>query len=178
MHISDYEPSDLATVTKMFTATFSASEGEEEGTTIGTLVNDMLTTTNKRDIYAFKMMENNSIVGCIFFTRFNLPTDDLAFILSPLAVSTNQQGKGVGQALINFGLEQLKEDDVQLVFTYGDPAFYCKTGFSHVTEATINAPFPLTQPHGWLCQSLTGQEIEAIEGGTHCVEALSKAKYW
>jgi len=53
-----------------------------------------------------------------------------AFLLGPVAIHTSYQGKGIGQKLINFGLNTLKENGVELAFTYGDPNFYSKVGFS------------------------------------------------
>jgi predicted N-acetyltransferase YhbS len=53
-----------------------------------------------------------------------------AYILSPVAVHTDHQGQGVGQQLINFGIQHLKEDGVTLIFTYGDPEFYKKLAFT------------------------------------------------
>ncbi|MCK5724403.1 MAG: GNAT family N-acetyltransferase, partial [Gammaproteobacteria bacterium] len=65
-----------------------------------------------------------------------------------------------------------------LVFTYGDPKFYSKVGFSLITEKLIKAPLALTYPEGWLGQSLISDEIKPITGDSYCVEALNKAEYW
>ncbi|MCK5334537.1 MAG: GNAT family N-acetyltransferase, partial [Gammaproteobacteria bacterium] len=64
------------------------------------------------------------------------------------------------------------------VFTYGDPKFYSKVGFSLISEKLVKAPLTLTYPEGWLAQSLVGDEIEAITGSSYCVEALNKPEYW
>jgi predicted N-acetyltransferase YhbS len=107
---------------------------------------------------------------------FDTPID--AFILSPAAVHTNYQGKGVGQKLINFGIGQLREKGVKLAFTYGDPDFYSKVGFQRITEDVAKAPLDLKQPEGWLCQSLDGGDIEPVPGNSNCVMALNKPEYW
>lgn len=83
-----------------------------------------------------------------------MPSGQRAFILSPVAVSTDVQGKGVGQALIRYGLDHLKSLGVELVFTYGDPGYYSKVGFEQITEAIVKAPWPLSQPIGWLALAL------------------------
>ena len=36
--------------------------------------------------------------------------------------------------MINFGINRLKESGVSIVFTYGDPDFYSKVGFSQINE--------------------------------------------
>ena len=107
-----------------------------------------------------------------------MPNGQAAFILSPVAVATAAQGKGIGQKLIEFGLNKLKALNVSLAFTYGDPAFYAKTGFKQIDESTVQAPCPLSQPMGWLAQSLDGQNIQAIPGATRCVEALNNPELW
>ena len=82
------------------------------------------------------------------------------------------------QKLINFGINRLKENGVRLVFTYGDPDFYSKVGFNIITEKIAKAPLKLTQPEGWLGQSLVSDEIEPIAGNSYCVEAFNKPEYW
>jgi len=101
-----------------------------------------------------------------------------AYILAPVAVQTDQQGKGIGQKLIAFGLDALSKDGVELAITYGDPSFYSKVGFQPVTEAVVPAPLTLQHPEGWLAQSLNGDEIQPIKGKSSCVEALNKPEYW
>jgi len=50
-------------------------------------------------------------------------------MLAPVAISTEHQGKGVVQALINHGLNELKNRSVAVAITYGDPSYYSKVGF-------------------------------------------------
>lgn len=178
MNILQYSPSDIEEIKQLFTKVFSDSEGQSEGLVIGNLVYDLMTGTNVQDLYGFVAIENKKIIGSIFFTKLTFESEVNAFILSPVAIHTDYQGKGFGQKLINFGINQLKENGVELVFTYGDPKFYSKVGFSLVTEKSVKAPLTLTYPEGWLGQSLVGDEIEPITGSSYCVEALNKAEYW
>ena len=178
MKLSLFNPSDTQEVIELFTKVFSASENESEGQLIGKLVSDLIATTESQDLIGCVAISNNRIVGCIFFSRFGVPGGEVAFILSPVAISTSVQRSGVGQQLINYGLNQLKSLSVNLVFTYGDPNYYSKTGFSQISESVVKAPFELSQPEGWLAQSLDGDPIKGMQGSTKCVEALSDQKYW
>jgi len=178
MKISAYKTNNIEEVTQLFTDVFSDSEGKEEGLSIGRLVHDLVTDTDEKDIFGFVTSENDQIIGSIFFTRLTFQNDINAFILSPVAVRTSHQGKGVGQKLINFGINQLKERGVALLVTYGDPSFYSKVGFQPVSEEIIKAPLKLSQPGGWLCQSLVGDKVEPIPGDVSCVEALNRPEYW
>lgn len=178
MKLSPYKKSDKSEIQQLFTKTFSDSEGQSEGVLIGRLVLDLMNETDPRDIFGFIATENEEIIGSIFFTRLSFDAPVEAFLLSPVAVHTNHQGKGFGQGLIHFGIDRLKEKGVKLVFTYGDPNFYSKLGFGLISEDTAKAPFELTQPEGWLCQSLEGGEIGPLSGCSRCVKALNKPEYW
>lgn len=178
MKFTPYDKSDAVKIKQLFTEVFSDSEGESEGVLIENLVADLINTTEPDDIFGFVATEQGQIIGSIFFTRliFDAPVE--AFILSPVAIRTNQQGKGVGQQLINYGIEQMRQMGVKLLFTYGDPNFYIKVGFRSIPEDVAKAPLELTQPEGWLCQSLDAGEIAPIPGKSTCVTALNKPEYW
>jgi len=178
MKLSTYRKSDIEEIEQLFFKVFSDSEGQDEGLVIGNLVLGLMTGTDAQDIYGFIATENDQIIGSIFFTRLVFGNSATAFILSPVAIHTNQQGKGIGQKLIKFGIKQLKEKGVGLVFTYGDPKFYSKVGFRWISEEIAKAPLNMSQPEGWLCQSLVGDEIKPIAGNSRCVAALNKPEYW
>ncbi|WP_221073730.1 GNAT family N-acetyltransferase [Agarivorans aestuarii] len=178
MKLSLFNVSLANPVTQLFEQVFADSEGAEEGQLIKALVAEMIETTPEQDLIGFVASTNEEMAGCIFFSRMLLASNDVAFILSPVAIATKQQGQGVGQKLINYGVEQLRKLDVDLLITYGDPNFYGKVGFKQITEQQIKAPCKLSHPEGWLAQSLSNQEIPNIKGSSQCVAALNKQKYW
>ena len=173
-----YDSSCAEDVRKLFTDVFTDSEGKEEGKLIGDLAFELQESTDTSDIFGFIAKDGESIVGCIFFTRISFEAPVNAFILAPVAIAIKYQNKGIGHALINYGIQYLKENDVELVFTYGDPKFYSKTGFTHITENIVKAPLKLTYPEGWLAQSLVSDKIEPINGNSACVRALNRQAYW
>ena len=178
MNLSEYSSNDSEEIEKLFTKVFSDSEGQSEGLLIGKLVYDLMNSTDPEDLYGFIAVENGQIIGSIFFSRLTFESEVSAFILSPVAIHTDYQGQGIGQKLINFGINYLKENQVSLVFTYGDPNFYQKVGFKPISEKVAKAPLKLKYPVGWLCQSLVGSEIEPIAGNSYCVAALNHQEYW
>ena len=178
MKFSTYNPSNIEEIEQLFIKTFSDSEGQSEGEVIGRLVRDLMGNTDANDLYCFIATENEQIIGSIFFSRMIFESGINAFILSPVATHTDHQGKGVGQKLINFGLDALKENGVELAITYGDPNFYSKVEFDVITEQVVPAPQKLEQPEGWLAQSLVSDEIKPIKGNSFCVEALNKPELW
>jgi predicted N-acetyltransferase YhbS len=100
------------------------------------------------------------------------------FILAPVAVHADHQGMGIGRALITHGLRELEKHGVRFVTTYGDPSFYSKVGFRSISPKAIEPPLPLSQPEGWLGQSLTDEPVETISGHCTCVKALDNPVYW
>jgi predicted N-acetyltransferase YhbS len=169
---------EKASIAQLFRSVFADSEGPKEGEAIGRLAKHLFEKTPASDLYCFLATEGGQIIGAIFFSRLKFEVDILAYILAPVAVATRHQGKGVGQKLIRHGLAELKASGASLIITYGDPAFYTRVGFRPLELERINPPHPLSQPIGWLGQSLDGGEVPKTPGGCSCVEALDDPAYW
>ncbi|MBX2858846.1 MAG: N-acetyltransferase [Cellvibrionaceae bacterium] len=122
--------------------------------------------------------DNERLIGSIFFTRLWFKKPIQVFMLAPVAVSTGHQGKGIGQEIINFGLNQLKKRSVDIAVTYGDPSFYSKVGFRELSEDVIPAPQKLSMPFGWLGLSLNGKPMPTINERPVCVKAFNDPVYW
>lgn len=166
-------------ITDLVTSTFTASEGAVEGELVGGLARNLLDTTPAQDLFVFSASQGATLIGCIFFSRMSFDQDSrTVFILSPVAVKPDMQGKGVGQSLLTYGLAQLRAKGIHVAVTYGDPKFYSKVGFQQMTEDFAHPPFKLTYPNGWLGVSLTDQSLEALVGPSHCVAALNAPALW
>jgi predicted N-acetyltransferase YhbS len=178
MHYKTLGTSLKKAISDLFTSVFTSSEGEKEGKLIGNLALELASRIDNEEIIGFGAYENNALIGAIFFTRLRFDAPVQVYMLAPVAVHTEHQGKGVGQGLINYGLNQLKSRCVELVITYGDPAFYSRVGFQALPESVIQAPRKLSMPQGWLGQSLTGGEIPAIKQRPTCVKEFDDPAYW
>ena len=128
---------DEQTVCLFYESVFAESEGLDEGALIGGLVEELIKTTSKQDMHGYVALKEGELVGCIIFSRLIFDSNIQAFILSPVAVHSRYQGQGIGQALIQYGIEQLRAKGVELLMTYGDPNFYSKVGFLPVSVDTI-----------------------------------------
>lgn len=163
----------------MFDKTFADSEGIEAGQLIKELVADMLASLSDEDMFVFSAIEDGDIVGSIIFTRMTYEQDTrTVFILAPVAVSTSQQGQGLGQRLIVHGLQALRDNGVDVALTYGDIDFYSKVGFNPITETDAQPPLPLQHPEGWLGQSLSSAHFEPLVGPSRCVAPLNDPNHW
>jgi predicted N-acetyltransferase YhbS len=168
-----------AQIVDLFRATFTASEGEDEGALIGDLVRRLLGGTDDRDRFVFTAVDAGTPVGGIVFSRLVYANDPrTVFVLAPVAVATDRQRQGIGQRLLSHGLAALRDAGVDIVMTYGDPAYYARVGFAPVDESVAPAPFRLQHPEGWLGQSLTGQAMIPLKGPARCVDALDDPVFW
>lgn len=165
-------------VASLFTNAFTASEGEKEGKLIGNLASELSANIDNKDIICFGAYAAESLIGSVFFTRLRFNDPILVYMLAPVAVSTEYQGKGIGQALINYALDELKKRHVAVAITYGDPAFYSRTGFRALAQSIISAPLTLSMPQGWLGQSLTAAPIPTLSERPVCVKEFNDAAYW
>lgn len=178
MNHKNLDKNNQEEVASLFTSVFTASEGEKEGRLIGNLASELSLGIDNREIFCFGTYEEESIIGSVFFTRLRFNDAIQVYMLAPVAVSTNHQGKGVGQALINYGLNELKNRSVAVVVTYGDPSFYSKVGFQTLSENVIQAPLKLSMPAGWLGQSITEEPIPTVNDRPTCVKEFNNPVYW
>ena len=165
-------------IEELFTSVFTSSEGEKEGKLIGDLSSQLASNIDNTEIICIGVYEDRRLIGSIFLTRLQFSKPIQVYMLAPVAVSAEYQGKGIGQALINYGLDELKRRSANVAVTYGDPSFYSKVGFQTLSENVIQAPLKLSMPFGWLGQSLTGEPIPTINERPMCVKEFNDPVYW
>jgi predicted N-acetyltransferase YhbS len=175
-HLCEHHESNR--IGSLFQSVFRDSEGEEEGALVGDLARTLLKTTDPHDLFVFVASEGEEIAGCIIATRMPSEKESEIFLIAPVAVLTNYQGRGIGQGLLKYGIAHLKAEGAKMIMTYGDPSFYSKVGFSQVTCEIIEPPFPLSQPEGWLMLTSDGQKITTSLGRCSCVPAFNHPGYW
>ncbi len=164
---------------EIFRETFTDSEGPEEGELIAGLVKDMLEEQDNNSVHIYVCEDGKRIVAGAIFSRFIFKGQNVnAYIIAPVAVHTDYQRRGIGQKLISFAHEDLRDRSVDLLITYGDIKYYSKVGYTQISEDIIKPPLKLLYPEGWLAQSLSGEEVRQIPGDTYCVDALNDQKYW
>ena len=166
-------------IIELFKATFSRSEGVEEGTLIGDLVRRQLSDTPEDDIRVITVEEDGGLIGACVFSRLTYEQEErTVFVLGPVAVIPERQGRGIGQQLLHHGLAVLRLAGVDVAMTYGDPNYYGKVGFRPVSEEDAAAPFKLQYPEGWLGLSLTEQPFSPLKGRPKCITAFEDPAFW
>ncbi len=178
MHHRFLTAADREAAIELVRMTFRQSDGDEEARAVSGLVARYFERFPRADLMGFCAFDGEALIGCVFFSRLQFPESEASvFLLSPMAVHPDFQGKGIGQNLIHFAHDDLRQRGVQLVVTYGDPAFYSKTGYQPVTVSAIAAPHPLSMPQGWIAQSLDGSPLR-VHGHSACVPELDAPELW
>lgn len=178
MDFKSQTKNDHDALVALYRDVFSVSEGEQEGQILAHLVSILSSNVNHLEKLAYAAYEDETLIASIFFTRLFINQPYSLFMLSPVAVKTDYQGRGIGQALINYGLEQMRARSVLAVVTYGDPAFYAKTGFLPIKENIIPPPFELSMPEGWLCCNLSDKPLPKLNERPRCVEEFNNPSLW
>ena len=176
---SDAYQDQIPIIADLVERSFTASEGAEEGKVVGALAKSLMESTPSDQISVFTAWQAGRIAGAIIFSKMFFTKDKRnVAILSPVAVAPDCQSKGVGTDLINHGLNTMSELGKDFAVTYGDPNYYSRFGFRHVTTQKVPAPFPLSHPHGWQALSLIDDIVDDLKGEAVCVPALHRSEYW
>jgi putative acetyltransferase len=84
-----------------------------------------------------------ALVGHVLFTRSLLDAPRRlvdVLVLSPMSVASAHQRGGIGTALINHALAEIRRRDEPLVFLEGDPRFYSRFGFEAAERIGFRRP--------------------------------------
>lgn len=123
---------------------------------------------------------DGAVVGHIAFSPVTMKGNEhcQGYILAPLAVRPEYQDRGIGSKLIKSGLHRLAEQQVNILFVYGDPGYYGKFGFDAETAQGFLPPYRLQYPFGWLAMTLNeGVDTESTVE-ISCAAPLNDPALW
>lgn len=157
--------------------------GQEKGSVIAKLVNDLFDDETAMPILSLVAVENDKLVGHILYTKAIVAESQKSIsaqILAPLAVLPDEQKKGIGEKLINEGLRLLKENGTELVFVLGHPTYYPRCGFIPSGKQGYEAPYHIPEEHAeaWMVQELNGNVLESNSGVVQCSKVLNEPQHW
>ena len=98
--------------------------------------------------------DNNKIVGHVLFSDISLKTDDTKIktaALAPVAVRPDYQAQGIGSALIDQGIDNLKILGYEAILVLGHPAYYPRFGFNRDLAKDIECKYQ--------CDAFMGLEL-------------------
>jgi len=177
LEIREALATDRLAVIELFTTAFTVAEGQSEGEQLRKLTSELWDISGTSSASCFVVIQHDRTVGSVFTTRLSFDQDFHVEMLAPVAVDPAFQGKGYGQELIKHVIGKMAEQGVDMLVTYGDPAYYSKVGFLPVDESQIPAPMPLSMPMGWQAQTLNRNGFGQLSGPS-CVKPFQEPAYW
>lgn len=160
-----------------------AAFGDVQGQEIADLITDLLEDPSAQPLLSLVAIADENVVGHILFTGAQIKHSQRmvsSAILAPLSVQPEYQSQGIGEQLIEEGLEQSKATGVELVFVLGHPGYYPKHGFSAAGIKGFDAPYPIPPENSgaWMVKELHPGIIGCVSGQVICAEALNDPKHW
>jgi putative acetyltransferase len=121
-------PADAAAISSVITSAFREAEHSDG--------NEAMIVEKLREAASLSISlvatENDRIVGHVAFSPVTVDgRSEGWFGLGPVAVVPDRQGHGIGSALIEAGLAQLRVRDSRGCVVLGAPAYYGRFGFVH-----------------------------------------------
>jgi len=87
-------------------------------------------------------LEEGEIVGHVLFSSMAADPEACRIAaLAPVAVRTDRQSQGIGDALIRAGLAVCRENGIDAVIVLGDPPYYGRFGFDSALAAHLASPY-------------------------------------
>ncbi len=92
----------------------------------------------------FVAVENGVLRGSVRFWPAYAGSEKI-LLLGPLAVQSDQRGRGIGIALMQAGIEKAKGLDFAAIILVGDEPYYARAGFTRVPPGRLRFPGPVNQ---------------------------------
>ena len=137
MHIRPETPADHEAVAEVHRLAFGEGHGEVVARLVAALRRDDPGATG------FVAEVDGQVAGHVMFTRSLLDAPPRLVdvqVLSPLGVLPVHQRRGIGTALIRYGVTALEERGEPLIFLEGDPRYYSRHGFTAGVDHGFRRP--------------------------------------
>lgn len=154
-HIRAERPEDSLAIEEVVRQAFGQ---EEEATLVRAL------REGGFNLLSLVALQSEQIVAHLLFTRVLIAGENRtwdAVAVAPLAVSPSFQRTGVGTALMNEGLKQLKDCGETIVVVLGHEHYYARFGFSAELAKPLLAPF--SGPN-WMALELQPGALNDVNG--------------
>ena len=172
-HIRATTTDDLNDIRNIHLSAFPDSENQIVATLAVNLLREKTSLSLAAEI-------DGAVVGHIVFSPVTIDNNNnwRGMILSPVAVKPEFQKQQIGSQLINSGIEQLTQMGTNMLFVYGDPAYYARFGFDADLAATVLPAYKLEYPSGWQAIILNQVDLQESPVNLSCVDALNDPDLW
>jgi putative acetyltransferase len=156
LEVREERPGDIAAIRKVNEAAFDRPDEAD-------LV-DALRRNCKETISLVAVLDGN-VVGHVLFTPVvvegNGPTTGAG--LGPMAVHPLHQGRGVGRAMVGYGLEKLRASGCPFVVVLGHKEYYPRFGFERGSEHGITCSWDVPD-WAFMVMVLDAERMNGVSG--------------
>lgn len=135
MHVRPERAQDQAAIREIHIAAFGDHPHSRQ---TEHLIIEALRTADAMALSLVAESTDGEVVGHIAFSSATIGESAGWFLLGPVAVLPGRQGEGIGRALVEAGLGELRSLGVSGCVLVGDPAFYRRFGFAHCPGVTFH----------------------------------------
>ena len=111
---------------------------------------------------SFVAIENGTLRGSVRFWPIRVGGHE-ELLLGPLAVQSDQRGRGIGIALMQAGIEAARKGPWRGILLVGDEPYSTRVGFSRLPPGRVKFPGPVDQ-NRILGLSLKAGELLTLSG--------------
>ena len=90
---------------------------------------------------SFVATEQGELRGSVRFWPVTVGAEKV-LLLGPLAVQSDQRGRGIGIALMNKGIEEARKLGYGAIILVGDEPYYARVGFAKLPPGRVTFPGP------------------------------------
>src|SRR5471032_3071551 len=95
-------------------------------------------------VLSFVAIEDGVLRGSVRFWPISVGGHE-ELLLGPLAVQSDQRGRGIGIALMQAGIAAAQQGPWRGILLVGDEPYYTKVGFSRLPPGRVSFPGPVDQ---------------------------------
>ena len=111
---------------------------------------------------SFVAIEKEILRGSVRFWPITVGGHE-ELLLGPLAVQSDQRGRGIGIALMQAGIEAAQKGPWRAILLVGDEPYYTRAGFARLPPGRVKFPGPVDQ-NRILGLSLKAGEVLTLSG--------------
>lgn len=170
------EHKDYKSIISLILRSFQEGTDYSDGTDIIALVEEIRDSKYYIPELSFVAELNDRIVGHFLFSKFPLsPAKEGGYVngenseivmLAPVSVHADYFRKGIGTAMLNMGIEKVKEAGYKGITVEGNYNFYNRVGFRTSSEYNIfpTSGYPLKEPRCMMCQETYEGSLDGMHG--------------
>ncbi len=175
MNIIEHAESEIEQALSVERAAFNSEEEAQ-------LVLELLNDPTAAPAISLLAKQDEIPVGHILFTPARLDPESTSsvYLLAPLAVIPEYQRQGIGGALIDAGLQALRQAGCDLCFVLGHPEYYSRFGFTPAGKLGFDGTYPIPDKNAdaWMVYALNPDALADASGRVVCADSLNRPEYW